>query len=217
MHIIFEGSDGMGKTTVAEMVVDHLKKQSREVIFCKHPGATKLGQKLRHLVKHDDTIEPLSDHVTQMLMLADYQNFIEHVLNKNPDKIIVSDRCNIISGLIYSIASDAETEKWLPDLYSNIRFPKADCLFLLWSPFDVARRRMINRGGEKCKIEGRGEEYLRKVNEAYLNHVGKFGDIVNETHLIHTSYTSTLKGYVDISVGSIAKQVCDIVDRLLPI
>lgn len=215
MHIIFEGSDGMGKTTVAEMLVTHLKSQNREVIFCKHPGATSLGQKLRHLVKHDDTIEPLSDHVTQMLMLADYQNFIEHVLEKNPNKIIVSDRCNIISGLIYSIASDPTTEKWLPNLYSNIRFPKADCLFLLWSPFEVAKRRMIKRGGEKCKIEGRGEEYLERVNKAYLDHVGKFGDIVQKTHLIHTSYTSTLEGCVDISINSIAKQICDIVDNLL--
>ena len=46
----FDGIDGVGKSTQAQLFADWLREQGRDVVVCRDPGSTPLGEKLRQIV-----------------------------------------------------------------------------------------------------------------------------------------------------------------------
>src|SRR4051812_21385176 len=105
LWVVFEGPDGVGKTTTMVAVAKALRTAlpNTEVIETKHPGSTKLGQHLRELVKYPERhgleIDPLT---SQMLMFADHTNFKHTLLLPALERgaIVLADRCDLISGLV---------------------------------------------------------------------------------------------------------------------
>jgi len=164
--LCFEGCDGSGKTTAAIKLTEYLQKEGKSSIYVKHPGATPLGSKLRQIVKFDflTPIDPLSE---QLLMLADYSSFVNTLLKikLNEKNIVVSDRSNLISGMIYSKPAGIDTDTIIK-LYDMIDIPKIDKLFIFLCPWEIAKKRINNRG-EDCRIESRGEEFMKSINESY--------------------------------------------------
>lgn len=161
-HIIVEGPDGSGKTTLVKALAEHNK-----AICAHHPGASVLGQRLRKLIKDPDEGLLIDPRTEQILMLADYSQFIAETLDVARDlEDVYSDRCNAISAYVYGIPNGASV-KFLDSLWASLEFPKAEALFVLTCPFEVCLERRQNKGREKCKIEDRGLEFLRKVNRGY--------------------------------------------------
>ncbi len=73
--ISFEGIEGCGKSTQIVMLAERLRRQGLEVVISREPGATALGQELRHLLL-DPAHNP--DALTELLLyLADRR---EHCL-----------------------------------------------------------------------------------------------------------------------------------------
>jgi dTMP kinase len=52
--VVFEGGDGVGKSTQVERLVRHLHAAGREVVTTFEPGATRLGAVLRGVLLHGD-------------------------------------------------------------------------------------------------------------------------------------------------------------------
>ncbi|AWB88524.1 dTMP kinase [Salinibacterium hongtaonis] len=52
LFITFEGGDGTGKTTQAELLSAWLEEQGRTVVRSREPGGTELGLELREIVLH---------------------------------------------------------------------------------------------------------------------------------------------------------------------
>src|SRR3954454_21749879 len=50
MFVSFEGGDGSGKSTQAELLRDALVAEGREVVLTREPGGTELGERARELV-----------------------------------------------------------------------------------------------------------------------------------------------------------------------
>ena len=166
-YYVFEGCDGSGKSTSAVKTVENLLSQRKVAILTKHPGATPLGQKLRVLLKHELGV-PIDPLTGQILFLADHNSFVNSILKpaEGTDKIIVADRCNFISGVIYAAADNIPADTMI-SLYRMIEMPKIDILFVFWCPLEVAKARMVNRADAKCRYEEKGEDFMRRVNESY--------------------------------------------------
>lgn len=157
-YIIFEGPDGTGKTTAATMVANKIK----DSVFVRNPGATELGRKLRHILKHELEVQ-IDSESEQLLFLADHVAFCNQILKPNlaAGKVVLADRHNGISGLMYS-------NSWVKKFYEAIPEYKADLLLVFSCPFEVCKKRADARG-EKCRFESRGDKYMMQVHDNYKN------------------------------------------------
>jgi dTMP kinase len=104
-YIIFEGPDGVGKSTIIDKITSLLINKYN-VYKTQLPGYTPLGKHLRKLVKTPQQINPeitdIDPHTRQLLYAADYSAYA-HWLNTvpQPNRCILADRCSAISSLIY--------------------------------------------------------------------------------------------------------------------
>ena len=61
MFITFEGLDGSGKSTQAELLRSRLDADGLDVISTREPGGTELGEKIRDLVLHGGDVTPWAE------------------------------------------------------------------------------------------------------------------------------------------------------------
>lgn len=167
-HIVLEGPDGAGKTTVGIYLARYLDHYA-PTGFYRNPGATPLGVELRALVKTRKDIE-IDKYTTQVLMAADYCCFQNTIVKPSLEagKIVVSDRSNLISGLVYSLAGEISLKQI--DLFQNVILacdPPLVHVILLYADYDELLKRRHGDGEKECKIEALGEEFHRKVCSRY--------------------------------------------------
>jgi len=55
MFIVFEGLDGCGKTTQAQMLAEFFKRQGIKYAYVREPGGTKVGDQLRSILLNPET------------------------------------------------------------------------------------------------------------------------------------------------------------------
>ena len=61
MFVTFEGLDGSGKTTQADLLRERLEADGEEVVATREPGGTELGERIRDLVLHGDHVTPWAE------------------------------------------------------------------------------------------------------------------------------------------------------------
>ena len=62
--VVFEGADGVGKTTQVDLLADYLRSPAggaREVLTTREPGGTDLGVELRQAIMHGDHVAPRAE------------------------------------------------------------------------------------------------------------------------------------------------------------
>lgn len=139
--IVFEGVDGVGKTTQVDKVKLFLDKMIPDQwIFSKEPGGTYLGDKIRELLFVEPGTRKLAVNVPDLLFLASHlQNVYERVkpaLDKG--KIVVCDRW-YYSQLVYM--QEREVHPDVKRAYNSCKFDKVDLVFFLYGRVDEIFRR----------------------------------------------------------------------------
>jgi dTMP kinase len=77
MFITFEGGEGSGKSTQAQLLKARLEDQGRRVIQLREPGGTKLGEDLRALLLSSSSIAPKTE---LLLFLAARSELVQKVI-----------------------------------------------------------------------------------------------------------------------------------------
>src|ERR1041385_7528031 len=91
MFVSFEGADGSGKSTQAELLRETLAAEGFEVVLTREPGGTELGERARELVLNGPQMGAWAEAA---LYAASRAEHVEEVIRPALDRgaIVVCDR-----------------------------------------------------------------------------------------------------------------------------
>jgi dTMP kinase len=168
LFISFEGIDGVGKSTQADLLETFLREHGREVVRTLEPGGTELGQEIRHLLLHrKGDVAPRAE---ALLYAADRAH---HVATKirpalAEGKVVLIDRY-LDSSVAYQGAGRDLDRKEIRDLSlwaTGGLLPELTVLLDL-DP-EVARARRDQTGTEPDRLEREKLDFFIAVREGYL-------------------------------------------------
>jgi dTMP kinase len=163
MFVTFEGLDGSGKSTQAELLADWLRREGRTVLATREPGGTPVGEAVRELVLHGDELSPWTEAALFAAARAEHVELaIRPALDRGED--VVCDRY-LDSSVAYQGIARGLGEARVLDLNLAVTgglLP--DRTFLVLIDPEEARR----RGGEyRDRIERETTEFMKRADEAF--------------------------------------------------
>jgi len=159
--IVFEGTDGTGKSTQLKLLANALQEKGLAVVSTREPTDGKYGQQIRELYTGRGNVS-LEEELN--LFLADRQEHVESFLRPalHDGKIILCDRY-YLSTIAYQGAAGLEPSMILN---RNSFAPVPDLAILFHAPIAIGVKRITqNRGDTQNDFEKEG--YLKKVAQQF--------------------------------------------------
>jgi len=164
--ITFEGIDGCGKTTQAEMLLEFLEKQELSISFVREPGGDPISESIRKLLLHSEEI--MSDRAEALLMIASRAQLTDKVILPYllNGRWVVSDRY-ADSTLAYQGGGRGLSSIALKEInYFGTYTLKPDLTFFIDISVEEANKRV---SVSRDRIEKEGEEFQQRVRDFYTN------------------------------------------------
>jgi dTMP kinase len=158
LFITFEGVEGSGKTTQAEMLGQALA--SHDAVLVREPGGTELGEKIREVLLYGGMqIDPEAE---MYLFMAARSQLIAEVIRPAmaSGQTVIADRYHD-STLAYQGGGRGLATTWPP------AFPKPDVTFLLELPVEGGRLRQLVAGKKADRVESEPSDFHDRVAAAY--------------------------------------------------
>lgn len=179
--IVFEGTDGAGKTTLISMTEKYLSDTvggEKQILCVKQPTdlsrKTKLFQKMMYCENHDD----IDYRAVQLLTMSDRVQHTFEVIEPElkEGNIVICDRY-IYTSLANMLARGYTKEKWFYCAAENLLRP--DIVFFANVEPDLAIKRIKSRPSE-CDRH-LDEDLLRRVNREFNDMSKREGFVVLDT------------------------------------
>lgn len=166
MFLSFDGVDGSGKTTQIELLCEWLREQQHDVVTCRDPGSTELGEALRAIVLQD--FETPIDRTSEMLLyMASRAQLVQQVIQPAlaTGKVVVSDRFLLANVVYQGYAGGLDVEQLWQVGEVAIGGLHPDLTIVLDMEVAAARQRMDR---ELDRMESQGSEFLERVRDGFL-------------------------------------------------
>ena len=158
LFITFEGVEGSGKTTQAELLGEALS--SRNAVVVREPGGTELGERMREVLLFGGM--QIDAEAEMYLFMAARGQLIAEVIRPGLEAghVVIADRYHD-STLAYQGGGRGLVTSWPPS------FPKPDVTFLLELPVEGGRLRQIVAGKKADRVESEAPDFHERVAVAY--------------------------------------------------
>lgn len=165
VFIVFEGGDGVGKSTQTTLLAEWLTGQGREVVVTLEPGGTPIGRVLRDLVLNPSWGD-VSPRAEALMYAADKAQHVYEVVLPALKRgaVVISDRY-VDSALAYQGAGrelDADRVEQVN------RWATLDLLPDLTVLLDLDPSQGVAGIEEKDRLEGAGEDLHLRARELFL-------------------------------------------------
>jgi len=165
MFYSFDGIDGSGKSTQVRLFAEGLREHGREVVVCRDPGSTPLGDELRKLLLHRDDLN-IARRAEMLLYMAARAQLVEQVIRPalEAGKVVVSDRF-----LLANVVYQGHAGGLVPSLWQVGRVAtgglEPDLTFVL----DIDDARAAERLARPLdRMERQGEAFRAALRAGYL-------------------------------------------------
>jgi len=162
----FDGVDGVGKSTQMQLFIEWLNESGLEVVSCRDPGSTQIGEALRKLLldSHD---RPISSRTEMLMYMAARAQLVDEVIRPAlaSGKVVVSDRFLLANVVYQGHAGGLDVDSVWEVGSVAVGGVMPDCVFLLDMDVSEAAAR---RARTPDRLEARGLEYLNLVRQGFL-------------------------------------------------
>ncbi|HOK40663.1 MAG TPA: dTMP kinase [bacterium] len=174
IFITFEGPEGSGKTTQANLLIKYFKKKGREVIYTREPGGTKISEQIRNILL-DKKNKEMDKYTELLLYIASRRQLVAEKIEKElkSGKVIICDRFTDASLAYqgYGRGIDLNFIIELNNIATNNRKP--DITFLMDIEIEEGLNKTKNidkkhsKKGEMDRIEAESLKFHQKVRNGY--------------------------------------------------
>lgn len=201
MFFSFDGIDGVGKTTQMQLFCQWLEERGLDVVACRDPGSTSLGERVREILLTSSEETPIGDRSEMLLYMAARAQLVDQVIRPALDagKTVVSDRFLLANVVYQGYAGglDVAVVREVGRVATDGVLP--GCIFLL----DMSPRAALGRIGQELdRMESRGDDYRERLRAGFLAEAREWGAAA---HVIDA----------DRPVDTIQQEIRAVAERLL--
>jgi len=170
MFITLDGGDGCGKSTQIRALAEKLQARGYEVVCCRDPGSTPLGDAVRNILLNRQELR-IADITEVFLFSAARSQLVHEVIRPalEKGKIVISDRF-LISTLVYQCFAGGVPAETLESISAAaVGGTVPDLGIVLDIPYEIAVQRVGDRAVPD-RMERKGETYHRRVREGFLQY-----------------------------------------------
>jgi dTMP kinase len=170
MFVTFEGLDGSGKSTQAELLRARLEADGEEVVATREPGGTELGERLRDLVLHGGHVTPWAE---ALMYAASRAQHVEDVIRPALERgaSVICDRYVDSSVAYQGAGRGLGLERVLELNLDAVGGLLPDRTFLLLLDPTEAPARLR---GEHDRLEREGDDFRARVDAGYRDLAARF-------------------------------------------
>ncbi|MGE8623404.1 dTMP kinase [Acinetobacter schindleri] len=167
MFISFEGTEGVGKTTLIRRIYDDFVAQGKEVVLTREPGGTPMAEQIRSLLLAVNHEEAMCNDTELLLMYAARAQHLAQVILPalKAGKMVLCDRFTDAS-FAYQCAGRGLSEAKLNLLNDNFVTRMPDVTFWLDAPIELGMNRARERGALD-RFEQEKVSFFEKVRSGY--------------------------------------------------
>lgn len=167
MFISFEGTEGVGKTTLIRKIYEYFERQGEHLVLTREPGGTPLAERVRDLLLAVNHEEKMAHDTELLLIYAARAQHLEQVIVPalNAGKTVLSDRFTDAS-YAYQCAGRGLSKEKLKILNQTFVSQMPDITFWLDAPIELGMSRARERGALD-RFEQEKVEFFQRVREGY--------------------------------------------------
>jgi len=186
MFISFEGTEGVGKTTLIRKIYDYLEQQGQQVVLTREPGGTPMAEQIRSLLLSVNHEESMANDTELLLMYAARAQHLQQVIVPalSTGKTVLCDRFTDAS-FAYQCAGRGLSKEKLQLLNANFVSHIPNITFWLDAPTELGMSRARERGALD-RFEQEKATFFEKVRSGYQELWEKQGERIKRLDATQT-------------------------------
>jgi dTMP kinase len=171
--ITFEGNEGSGKSTQIQLLAARLRAMGHQVHTLREPGATAIGEEIRHTLKHSSRNQAMTPEAELLLMNAARAQLVREVIRPalEAGEIVLCDRFFDSSTAYQGYGRQLDLKVVESIIAFAVGDTRPDLTLLLLVPELISQKRRAVRQADqpvlRDRIEEADREFFARVARGY--------------------------------------------------